>query len=62
MDVYHRIFAAGKKTQLTVGFEGVHKIIGEAGMGGGIHAWMPRADVSEEKSMRKALAGLGIND
>jgi 5-methyltetrahydrofolate--homocysteine methyltransferase len=62
MDVYRRIFAAGKKTQLITGFEGVHKIMCEAGLGGGIHCWMPRAAVSEEKRMQKHLAGLGIED
>jgi len=57
IDVYRRIFAAGKKTQLWGGYtvEPVRSVIREAGLGAGIHCRLPGGPVSEEKRLRQGL-------
>jgi len=65
IDIYRRIFAAGKKTQLggapggTV--EQVCRVIGEIGVGPGIHYRMPGGPLTEEKRFQRELASLGVD-
>jgi len=61
MDVYRRIFAAGKKTQVWGPAEPVRRIIREAGLGTGIHYRMSGGHVAEEKLFRQKLSSLGLD-
>ena len=61
IDVYRRIFAAGKKTQVFGPAEPVHRIMQEAGLGAGIHYWMAGGPLAELKRFRQELASFGID-
>jgi 5-methyltetrahydrofolate--homocysteine methyltransferase len=61
IDVYRRIFAAGKKTQVFGDIGPVQNIIREAGLGSGIHYRMPGGPLAEEKRFRRELACFGFD-
>ena len=62
IDVYRRIFAAGKKTQVYGPIALVRRIIGEVGVGPGMHYHgMPGGPLAEQKRFRQELASLGID-
>jgi 5-methyltetrahydrofolate--homocysteine methyltransferase len=61
IDVYRRIFAAGKKAQVFGNIEPIRRIIREAGLGAGIHYRMPGGPLAEEKRFRQQLAGAGFD-
>ena len=62
IDVYRRIFAAGKKTQLFGDIEPARKVIDQLGVGPGVHFRMPGGPISEEKKFRQTLTDLGFED
>jgi len=59
-DVYRRIFAAGKKTQVWGAPDPIRNLIGEVGLGPGIHYRMPGGVIDEEDQCRKELAAFGF--
>jgi len=59
IDVYKKIFSAGKKTQLhKTNSEVVLKVLREAGHGGGVHCRLLGGDVADERAFRKDLSKL----
>ena len=60
IDIYRRIFAAGKKTQLFGKPEPVRKVIDQLGIGPGTHYRMPGGPISEERQFREELARFGF--
>jgi len=62
VEVYRRIFAAGKKTQLAGEMDAARNVIREAGIGPGVHYRMPGGDVAEEKRFREELARFGFEE
>ena len=60
MDIYRRIFAAGKKTQVWGPAEPIRRILREASLGAGIHYRMPGGPLAEHKRFQQELASFGI--
>jgi hypothetical protein len=61
MDIYRRIFAAGKKTQAWGPVEPIRQIIREVGLGAGIHYRMPGGRLAEQKRYQQELGRFGID-
>jgi len=62
IDVYRRIFEAGKKTQIWGDVGPVRKIMHEAGLGAGIHYRMSGGQIADKNRFQKELVTLGIDD
>ena len=62
LDIYRRIFAAGKKTQLGwAQAEVVRKVIDSVGVGPGMQCRLEGGALADERQFRKELAGLGLD-
>jgi hypothetical protein len=62
IDIFRRIFSAGKKAQVWGDNEVILKVISEVGHGPGIHCRLPGGHVADEQRCRKELAKFGFDE